>query len=92
MNYAPIVVFAYSRPIHIIKTLTALSRADGAHQSNLYVFVDGPRNASAAPRVSAVSDVLSIRSWQRSFLALILSSPGATRGWPAQSLMACHRF
>jgi hypothetical protein len=42
--YAPIVVFAYNRPDHLTKTLTALSRNEEAKDSELYIFIDGPKN------------------------------------------------
>jgi GR25 family glycosyltransferase involved in LPS biosynthesis len=37
---APIVLFAYNRPIHTQKTLEALAKNDLANQSILYVFID----------------------------------------------------
>ena len=43
-NLAPIVVFAFNRPVHLKKTLSALSKNIGAKDSNMYLFIDGPRN------------------------------------------------
>ena len=43
-NLAPIAVFAFNRPVHLKKTLSALSKNIGAKDSDLYLFVDGPRN------------------------------------------------
>lgn len=43
---APIVVFAYNRPDHLSKTLTALSRNYLAKDSEVYIFIDGPKNES----------------------------------------------
>lgn len=40
----PIVVFAYNRPDHLRKTLHSLSKAHLANKSELYIFVDGPKN------------------------------------------------
>lgn len=43
---APIVLFAFNRPIHTKLTLKALSEADWADQSDLYIYIDGPRAQS----------------------------------------------
>ena len=43
MNLAPIIVFAYNRPVHLRKTLTWLSQNELADQSVLYLFYDGAK-------------------------------------------------
>lgn len=43
MTLAPIIVFAYDRPSHLLQTLSALSQNDLAADSVLYVFCDGAR-------------------------------------------------
>jgi GR25 family glycosyltransferase involved in LPS biosynthesis len=43
-EYAPIILFAFNRPNHTAITLQALQTADLANMSELYVFLDGPRN------------------------------------------------
>ena len=43
MNFAPIIVFAYDRPDHLSRTLSALAKNDLASQSVLYVCCDGAR-------------------------------------------------
>ncbi len=50
---APIVVFAFNRPVHLKKTLSALSKNIGAKDSNLYLFVDGPRNSEDRRTINA---------------------------------------
>ena len=40
---APTVVFAYNRPEHLKKTLTALSENRGAGNTEVFVFIDGPK-------------------------------------------------
>lgn len=55
---APIVVFAYNRPTHLGLTLEALARANGARESELWVFSDGPRRPEAAPQVAEVRAVV----------------------------------
>jgi hypothetical protein len=43
-EYAPIVLFAFNRPKHTEATLRALQKAKYAEKTELYVFLDGPRN------------------------------------------------
>ena len=42
---APIAVFAFNRPDHLRRTLSALSKNIDAEASHLHLFVDGPRNS-----------------------------------------------
>lgn len=41
---APVVVFAYNRPGHLNKTLTALSANRMAKDSEVFLFIDGPKD------------------------------------------------
>jgi hypothetical protein len=52
-NPAPIAVFAFNRPAHLKKTLSALSNNIGAKDSHLYLFVDGPRNSGDLNSINA---------------------------------------
>lgn len=54
MEYAPIALFAFNRADSLEKSLNALARSFGAGQSDLYIFVDGPRNASERAKVDLV--------------------------------------
>jgi hypothetical protein len=54
----PIVLFAYDRPTHLRRTLEALAANDGAAESELVVYSDGPKDAGSADSVQAVRDYL----------------------------------
>jgi hypothetical protein len=56
-NLAPIAVFAFNRPKHLKKTLTALSMNIGAKDSHLYLFIDGPRNGEDINLIDASINV-----------------------------------
>jgi hypothetical protein len=56
-NPAPIAVFAFNRPRHLKKTLTALSKNIGAKDSHLYLFIDGPRNSDEIDLIEACINV-----------------------------------
>lgn len=42
-SYSPVVVFGYNRPEHFKQTLDALEKCDGAENTVLYIFCDGPK-------------------------------------------------
>jgi len=57
-TFAPVVVFAYNRPLHLQRTLDALAGCRLAAQSEVHVFADGPKKPAAAAAVAEVRDVL----------------------------------
>lgn len=58
-KWAPIALFAYNRADHLCRTVEALARNEGAGESDLHIFSDGPRNKAAAGRVAEVRAWLS---------------------------------
>jgi len=58
MNFAPIALFAYARLDHTRRTIEALRRNDGAAESDLYIFADGPKGAGDEAAVAEVRDYL----------------------------------
>ena len=58
MDFAPIVLFAYNRPVHLKNTIDSLLKNNLAAQSHLFVFSDGPKNDSASDSVKQVRDYL----------------------------------
>lgn len=54
---APLIVFAYNRPDHLKKTLTALSENPEARVSELFLFVDGPKNEAGLEANRRVREV-----------------------------------
>lgn len=51
---APVIVFAYNRQKHIERTLEELSKNRLAQETNVYVFVDGPKKDIDIEKVKAV--------------------------------------
>src|SRR5260370_19208127 len=51
---APIALFAYTRPLHLARTVAALLRDPLAAASDLHVFCDGPKTPAAAAAVREV--------------------------------------
>ena len=60
MTLAPIVLFAYDRPDHLMQTLDALSKNIYASDSILYVFVDGPKNNASTDVLLRIKNVQQI--------------------------------
>lgn len=58
MELAPVVLFAYNRPMHTRRTMEALIANDLAAESDLFVFSDGPKNSEALASVNAVRTYL----------------------------------
>ena len=58
MNWAPIVLFTYNRPEHTRLTLEALATNDGAAESDLWVYSDGPMTDDSDESVRAVRGYL----------------------------------
>jgi hypothetical protein len=56
MNWAPIVLFAYDRPDHTRRTLEALAANDGAGESVLIVYCDGPKDGQSDDSIRAVRE------------------------------------
>lgn len=63
---APVVLFAYKRPVEIEATLRALEANHLASQSDLYIFVDAPKRPDDAAKVAQVHRILDAASGFRS--------------------------
>jgi hypothetical protein len=57
-DLAPICLFAFNRPQELAKTIEALQKNYLAQQSQLFVFVDGPRTALDLPMVQEVHSIV----------------------------------
>lgn len=56
-NLAPIVVFAFNRPDVLKTTLVSLKDNQLAKDSDLYIFIDGPRNSDDVEKIEKVSAI-----------------------------------
>jgi hypothetical protein len=69
MDLAPIVLFAYDRPAHVKQTLESLRKNDLAAQSDLFVYIDGPKENSSPERlknIEAVKTIVEEVKWTKS--------------------------
>lgn len=80
MKTAPIVLFAFARPDHTLRTLNALASNELASDSKLYVFCDGARNEKDVPMVEKTWEVLeSITGFQDVVIKKAPSNQGLAR-------------
>ena len=64
--FAPVLVFAYNRPDHLIRTLDSLAQNDHAKDTELYIFSDGAAKESDQEAVSRVRKIIdSFRGFKR---------------------------
>lgn len=63
MHKAPIAFFAYNRPEHTRRSLESLSKCEGAAESELFIFCDGPKKPEDEEAVKAVRNLVKSRKW-----------------------------
>ena len=56
-THAAIAFFAFNRPAHAARSLSALAANPDAAKSTLHIFIDGPRNSEELERVQSVREV-----------------------------------
>lgn len=66
-SLAPIVLFGYNRPDHMRQTLEHLARAEGARDSALWIFCDGPKPAADVTRIEAARALAHHPDWADRF-------------------------
>jgi acetyltransferase-like isoleucine patch superfamily enzyme/GT2 family glycosyltransferase len=74
-SLAPIVLFVYNRPEHTRQTLQALEKNELANESELFVFVDGPKtdaDNNAKTRIAKVRELIR-REWKFKSVQIIES-------------------
>lgn len=76
-THAAIAFFAFNRPAHAARSLSALAANPHAAQSTLHIFIDGPRNEEELERVQSVREV----AWQtRGFANIEVHAADSNQG------------
>lgn len=60
---APIVIFGYRRPGHLMRVLEALESQPLAKKSRVFIFLDGPKSIEDRADVEKVREVAQARKW-----------------------------
>jgi len=66
-DLAPIVLFAYNRPIHFKQALNALANNIEAKQSALYIYIDGAKNYDTFDNLDKIKEVNNIAKLEDRF-------------------------
>lgn len=77
MSFSPIAFFAFNRPQHTKRTLAALAANREAIETDLHVFVDGPRNDVDQP---LVAEVVSVANAAQGFRSVRVEISDTNRG------------
>ncbi|TKZ17450.1 glycosyltransferase [Shimia litoralis] len=80
IQHAPIIVFAYNRPEHLSQTLNHLARAQGAMESDLVIFCDGPKPNADRAKIDAVHAVAIDTVWTDRFRSVRIELSEANKG------------
>lgn len=83
MKYAPIALFVYNRPEHTRKVLSSIQLNKEAKESDLYVFIDGPRNTEDKRKIKEVRNIIENNHSCRS---IKIVQGHENRGCPAQMI------
>jgi len=57
MNAVPVILFAYNRPYHTLKTLAALKQNELSEKSELFIYCDGPKENASSENLKAIDNV-----------------------------------
>ena len=90
-SMAPIVVFAYNRPDHLQQTLEHLSLADGALDSELWIFCDGPKYGADAAQIDAARVVAESPVWRKHFAAVRVEISDVNKGLASSIIQGVSR-
>jgi len=66
MTLAPIILFAYNRPSHTLRTLEALALNELAKESVLYIFADGIKenaDSNTIQKINETRDIIKSKQW-----------------------------
>lgn len=77
---APIALFCFRRPDHLVRTLEALAANHGATDHDLIAFQDGPRDDSDVAGVQAVRTVLNRWAAQGAFRSFTITEQSTNLG------------
>ena len=66
MKLAPIAFFAFNRPDHTRRALESLASNKEAKDTDMFVFIDGPRNEKDIERIKQVKETFQSRQWCKS--------------------------
>jgi putative methyltransferase (TIGR04325 family) len=86
MQHHPLILFVYNRPLFTQQTLAALAENEGADQTDLYVFADGPKAEATQEDLARIQAVHQIIQSATGFKSVHLTVSPTNKGL-AQSVL-----
>ncbi len=80
MNSAPLVIFAYNRPLHLKQVVEAVASNDLADQTNVIFFCDGARNEKDEIKVAEVKNYLESIKDSKIFKSIAINYSSINKG------------
>lgn len=80
MPYAPIILFAYSRPVHLQNLLNSLAANQEAKDSMLYIYCDGAKEGADANTREKIQRVRQVAHQENRFLQTIVKEQPRNKG------------
>ena len=78
--YSPIVLFAYNRPDHTKKVLDALAKNIEAIESDLYVFIDGPKISTTEKQLIKIHQTKQLIHRENRFKNIFITESDYNKG------------
>ncbi len=80
MEFAPIVLFVYNRPMHTLNTLNALAKNLEAKESELFIYCDGPKSEPDLENIKKINKVLEIAKGENRFKKVTIKIQNKNQG------------
>ncbi|MBK8227374.1 MAG: hypothetical protein IPK70_09405 [Flavobacteriales bacterium] len=80
MSTAPVIVFAYNRPVLLREALRTLAANDIAAASDLHIFCDGPKPGAPPAGVSAIDEVRAVAHGAQGFRSVTVIEAPTNKG------------
>jgi hypothetical protein len=84
LMHSPIAVFLYNRPDKSYNCLKSLSQNHDFHDSDLYIFIDGPKSINDKKQIEDVKKVVADFEFKNLKKVQVSSSRLHNEGWRAQ--------
>ncbi len=80
MHNAPVILFAYNRPLHLSRTLEHLRLNYGAGETTLYVFAEGPKSGADSSELEKIKEVRRIIHDIKGFKNIVIQESESNAG------------
>lgn len=77
---APVIVFAYDRPVHLQRTLAALAENTLAAKSSVRIYCDGPKVGSTMEQQNRLREVRSVAKGAEGFASIVVQESKENKG------------